>query len=63
MSCIQGVSKETYDSGDSYPICKECGYVSTYGKCPYMAKPDIYSKMSEKELITELKDAENELFG
>lgn len=71
MECPKNVSKELYDSKDNYPICKECPYVFSFGKCPYLKKPmdksfdlmnDIYSKMSEEELREELKAIERELF-
>jgi len=68
--CPNDVSEELYKSKDSYPICKECPYVSTYGKCPYLkqytaldALTNAYSNMSEEELRQELEEAERDLFG
>lgn len=67
--CPHDVSKEYYDSGDSYPICKYCPYVSS--GCPFLVRTpsdylsqlkDAYSGMSEEELLQELKDVERELF-
>ena len=66
--CPHNLTKEQYDSKDSYPICKYCIYVSS--GCPYLTQGnfldtymnELYGNMSEEELREELKNAEQELF-